>query len=452
MSSLSPEVLASCLDRVQAGESTVEECLAAHPEFAEELGGLIRAALAIAPPPAVEPDPHFRSRARSTLLTTIALEQGQAENRTFLRRVMHAIFGRPSRTGPIGRPAEMPLPVFLALAILVGAGSAGVSLAAEEALPGEPLYALKTVTEVVRLSLAPSDAARAELNLLYASRRLDEMERLRGRLQIAQYQTTAERYAYHVEQATEIGKKTALGDEVAVLVQRLALRRQVWENLLQAGAPDSAVPALAKAMTRTDAIQQVAPPPKAVAASAPAAPAVATPTAAVSAAVANAEASESLADLSKAVAEVVRVEVGLADGGAAMATEIASAKTAVEQGQPELAANNLSAFIGRLGELQRAGKIKQESFQALYNSYSEAVSCVNAAMVAKAAEKAKGNNPSPVAPASSQNASHSAPTATSTVPPTATPKPLATLPPTASKAPAATPANPERRPTPTPKS
>ena len=37
MAAVSPDLLAACLDEVQSGRKTVEECAAEHPEVAEEL-------------------------------------------------------------------------------------------------------------------------------------------------------------------------------------------------------------------------------------------------------------------------------------------------------------------------------------------------------------------------------------------------------------------------------
>jgi hypothetical protein len=57
---------------------------------------------------------------------------------------------------------------------LMTAGSA----AAQDALPGEPLYSIKLGMESLRLAVAPSQAVRFELKFTFAERRLMEMKRL----------------------------------------------------------------------------------------------------------------------------------------------------------------------------------------------------------------------------------------------------------------------------------
>lgn len=68
----------------------------------------------------------------------------------------------------------------LALAMiitLVGSGS-GVSFAAQNTIPGETLYGVKLATEQLRVAVTPGKKAKAELHLRFASRRLEEIERL----------------------------------------------------------------------------------------------------------------------------------------------------------------------------------------------------------------------------------------------------------------------------------
>lgn len=75
----------------------------------------------------------------------------------------------------IRRP--LPAAVFASLIILVSGG--GVSFAAEQALPGDPLYPVKvSVNENVRLFLATTDEAKAVVETDRATRRLEEAEEL----------------------------------------------------------------------------------------------------------------------------------------------------------------------------------------------------------------------------------------------------------------------------------
>jgi hypothetical protein len=64
------------------------------------------------------------------------------------------------------------------LALIVLLGSSLTVYAANNSLPGQPLYALKSWGEDVRLSLTSSPQTRLEITLNYTNRRIDEISRL----------------------------------------------------------------------------------------------------------------------------------------------------------------------------------------------------------------------------------------------------------------------------------
>lgn len=66
----------------------------------------------------------------------------------------------------------------VAATLIVLGGSAGVAAAAEQALPGDPLYPLKRTIESAQVSLSGNDANRAAELLDQASTRLDEVAQL----------------------------------------------------------------------------------------------------------------------------------------------------------------------------------------------------------------------------------------------------------------------------------
>ncbi|MBI1971351.1 MAG: hypothetical protein HYS52_00690 [Candidatus Wildermuthbacteria bacterium] len=71
-----------------------------------------------------------------------------------------------------------PMPILAGFAILVLTGG-GITLAAEQALPGDPLFPVKiTVNEGFRTILALSDEAKADIELIKTERRLQELEKL----------------------------------------------------------------------------------------------------------------------------------------------------------------------------------------------------------------------------------------------------------------------------------
>ncbi len=99
------------------------------------------------------------------------------------------------------------MPITLILALLAG-GS--ISYAAEGALPGESLYAVKTnINENVRSFLAFSDEAEASLEASFAAERLKEAEQLasRGKLNAEARVQIEENFEAHVARSEEKVKK-----------------------------------------------------------------------------------------------------------------------------------------------------------------------------------------------------------------------------------------------------
>lgn len=78
-----------------------------------------------------------------------------------------------------GRRRERRLAVAAAAFVIVG-GTAGVAAAAENALPGDPLYPLKRGIETAQVSLNSSDVAKGQDLIAQAGTRLDEVDRMLG--------------------------------------------------------------------------------------------------------------------------------------------------------------------------------------------------------------------------------------------------------------------------------
>jgi hypothetical protein len=89
---------------------------------------------------------------------------------------------------PAARTAPAPVPIrprrrerrfaVAAAAFVIVGGSAGVAAAAENSLPGDPLYPIKRGIESAQVSLNSSDAARGRDLISQASTRLDEIDGL----------------------------------------------------------------------------------------------------------------------------------------------------------------------------------------------------------------------------------------------------------------------------------
>lgn len=105
-----------------------------------------------------------------------------------------------------------PVALGLILALSLGAGS---SYAAESALPGDPLYVVKTqINERVESALAVSPAAKAKVALAHTENRLMEAEQLasEGRLSVASGAQVQASISEHVQEFENNVAKMASGD------------------------------------------------------------------------------------------------------------------------------------------------------------------------------------------------------------------------------------------------
>jgi hypothetical protein len=165
------QVLNSCLDRLQAGDS-IQACLASYPAHADELAPLLGVAVSLRLPD------------NGPMMTTEGFESGQA------RLLAHAAglqSRRPAQESRLWRGTWMGLLTGtrrLAVAslagvlLLCGVLSAGTVSAAAGSLPGSPLYPVKRATEAVVSAAAFTPRLQTRVHLAWAERRLREIETL----------------------------------------------------------------------------------------------------------------------------------------------------------------------------------------------------------------------------------------------------------------------------------
>jgi len=148
-------ILNDCLERLLLKGESLQQCLARYPEQAAELKPLLETALAAREATTIQPRPDFRARARYEFNS--ALKETAAGK------------SRPS-WGWFPRWATVAA-IILAV-VLVGGGTV---VAADSSMPDSPLYSVKLATEQVRLTLTPSQIAKAKLCAQLADRRVAEI-------------------------------------------------------------------------------------------------------------------------------------------------------------------------------------------------------------------------------------------------------------------------------------
>lgn len=171
-------ILDECLERVLSGES-VEGCLSWYPDYAEELRPLLETAAGARQAVDIEPRREFRDRAGYEFQKAVR-EIGPVRRGNFFAVLM--------------KPAWATI---LLVVIVLAAGS-GTVAAANNSLPGEPLYSVKTATESVRLAFAFSEESKADLYVKLTDRRVEEIVRMAEKGDAEQINNATDRLENHL--------------------------------------------------------------------------------------------------------------------------------------------------------------------------------------------------------------------------------------------------------------
>jgi len=163
-------ILNECLERILVNGETVAQCLERHPEYAAELEPLLQTAMIANEAVDIQPSPEFKARARFQLRT----EMARADEKS--RRSIFA-----------WQPRWAVVVVTVMVVVLLGGGTV-LAADSDNTLPGNPLYAVKIVTENVRLALSSSDVTKTQVYTTLVDRRMIEIEQLmdRGKTELAE--------------------------------------------------------------------------------------------------------------------------------------------------------------------------------------------------------------------------------------------------------------------------
>jgi len=198
-------------------------------------------------------DPRAAARGRAQFLAQAEALHPPVSARSFWRQIGWThLFPRKERF-------SMPVLVAVVLAIAVAVGGSGVAVyAAQDALPNDPLYAVKLFTEEVQLNFAGDPTARVDTLLEWTNRRTQEIAALG-----AQGKPIPEQVTNRLEEQTEAALQIAAGMDDATMARVLEQIRTRFETQLQViaqvqtRAPEQAAPALQQVQTILAARVQV---------------------------------------------------------------------------------------------------------------------------------------------------------------------------------------------------
>ncbi|MCX8061765.1 MAG: DUF5667 domain-containing protein [Anaerolineales bacterium] len=181
MKEATQDALQDCLEEVFTKGKTLDEVLSRYPHLREELSPLLESALWVRSQRATfSLSPQRQAVLRERVLTAVQVQP--------LPRIQSKPRLLPiQRRGWLNRMAwSWSAMVFVLICLLIFFTS-GIALAAQNSLPGEPLYAVKAAVEEASVLMTWDAAQRARLRMAYAERRLEEVARLaqQGRAEAA---------------------------------------------------------------------------------------------------------------------------------------------------------------------------------------------------------------------------------------------------------------------------
>lgn len=246
------DILASCLEVIERGECSLEECLTLYPEQREALETLLSIAMSARAGASYAPRPGFRQASRARLL-----------NRLTPRRPV-TFWRAPRLTRQKTQPIfvrRFIMPWIVILALVASLVSGGTVYASGDALPGDALYPVKLAVEDAQLLLS-GDGGDVALYIEFLQTRMDEIQALieAGRedeLPLAmepfskQISATAETIAAVARHDAERAAQLAL-----LLEEALSIHTEVLTGLLET-VPDQAKPAIQNAILASSKGRQV---------------------------------------------------------------------------------------------------------------------------------------------------------------------------------------------------
>jgi hypothetical protein len=165
------EALAHCLGLIQQGEAGKEDCLAMFPAHNRELSTLLDNYTSIVSKFAVSPRSAFISRGRQEIISQIL----KSQTVTFPGRFRTTLYKPKQNFDWRFKMIQIIIVTLLALSAVTG----GAAYASDRSEPGDFLHGLDLAVEQLQLRFASNEKEAAQLHLLFAIERLDEV---RGRL------------------------------------------------------------------------------------------------------------------------------------------------------------------------------------------------------------------------------------------------------------------------------
>lgn len=180
-------IIQTCLQSLESGES-LDAVLARYPGLEDSIRPPLEAAMWMGRIKRnLDPSPAYVAASRKRLVSQI--QRGDLSGRPAQR-----VSFRDFILGLGKRQVAFQFALALLLLVILAVGTASVSLAARNAIPGDSLYPIKLAQESVRLAFSFTAAGDARLHAEFAQERLVEIQRLVLENRFEYLDQTAARY------------------------------------------------------------------------------------------------------------------------------------------------------------------------------------------------------------------------------------------------------------------
>jgi hypothetical protein len=244
MSEAIEEILAKCLDQIEAGAS-LESCLVDFPEQAAELEPLLQMTQQVKRLTKVGPRPAFARGARLNLENQLRLP-GEAV--TFNGRNRHTT--QKPKLFLQRRFGMSMLQLIIAAALALMATAGGAAYAANASSPGDFLHGLDLAMENTQLNLAPDVWSKVQLRLEFASERLGEAQETFAETKTTDGLEALNEYGSEISAVAQlVGSADGADQEALALLLETAqgVHKDVLTNLLDK-VPEQAKESIQKAL------------------------------------------------------------------------------------------------------------------------------------------------------------------------------------------------------------
>ena len=228
------EILDLCLTDIQTGKRTIDECLAAYPEYQADLEVMLGLSMRLSAAKDLEASPDFRNRALahfSSLTASTQQSNGSSYPTQPVPRTGERTSTRNSSPKPvIGRKTQRPyfsysLAAFASIIVVFSLLSSSVAFAANQSSPGSAFYPIKIALEQVELQLSTTEAGDQQLHVKFAARRLAEVDLLLQENRSYLIDQAISNYADHLSTLIYLLNSPGITEQ-----ERLLIANQILDN------------------------------------------------------------------------------------------------------------------------------------------------------------------------------------------------------------------------------